>query len=163
MKRCPASRIIREKSYPWWDITSHLWGWLARKRGNKCWRGYREKGILVYCWGKYKLVQPLWKTGFPGGSDSKETACNAGDLGSIPGSRRSPGEGNGNPLQCSCLENAMVREAWQAIVQRIAELDMTEGLSMYTRQNSQRLGFVKTQPWCSFCCCFFYPSHLLGR
>ena len=50
-------------------------------------------------------MQPLWKTGFPGGSDGKETACNAGDLGSIPGSRRPPGEGNGNPLQYSCLEN----------------------------------------------------------
>ena len=43
--------------------------------------------------------------GFPGGSDGKESACYAGDLGSIPGLRRSPGEGNGNPLQYSCLEN----------------------------------------------------------
>ena len=42
---------------------------------------------------------------FPGGSDGKESACNAGDLGLIPGSGRSPGEGNGNPLQYSCLEN----------------------------------------------------------
>ena len=45
--------------------------------------------------------------GFPGGSDSKESICNAGDLGSILGSGRSSGEGNGNPLQCSCLENSM--------------------------------------------------------
>ena len=45
--------------------------------------------------------------GFPGGSDSKASACNAGDPGSIPGSGRSPGEGNGNPLQHSCLENPM--------------------------------------------------------
>ena len=45
--------------------------------------------------------------GFPGGSDGKESACNAGDLGLIPGSERSPGEGNGNPLQYSCLENSM--------------------------------------------------------
>jgi len=45
--------------------------------------------------------------GFPGGSDSKASACNVGDLGSIPGSVRSPGEGNGNPLQHSCLENPM--------------------------------------------------------
>ena len=45
--------------------------------------------------------------GFPGGSDGKESAFNAGDLGSIPGSRRSPGEGNGNPLQYPCLENSM--------------------------------------------------------
>ena len=45
------------------------------------------------------------KLGFPGGSDGKASACNAGDLGSIPGLGRSPGEGNGNPLQYSCLEN----------------------------------------------------------
>ena len=50
--------------------------------------------------------------GFPGGSDSKASACNTGDLGSIPGLGRSPGEGNGNPLQYSCLENSMDREAW---------------------------------------------------
>ena len=50
--------------------------------------------------------------GFPGGSEVKASACNAGDLSSIPGSGRSPGEGNGNPLQYSCLENPMDREAW---------------------------------------------------
>ena len=44
---------------------------------------------------------------FPGGSDGKEFACNTGDPGSIPGSGRSPGEGKGNPLQYSCLENLM--------------------------------------------------------
>ena len=49
---------------------------------------------------------------FPGGSDSKASACNAGDQGSIPGLGRSPGEGNGNPLQCSCLENPMNGGAW---------------------------------------------------
>ena len=54
--------------------------------------------------------------GFPGGSEGKESACNAGDLGSTPGSGRSPGEGNGNPLQNSCLENPMARGAWQATV-----------------------------------------------
>jgi len=45
--------------------------------------------------------------GFPGGSEVKASACNVGDLGSVPGSGRSPGEGNGNPLQYSCLENPM--------------------------------------------------------
>ena len=54
--------------------------------------------------------------GFPGGSDGKESACNVGDLGSIPGSGRSPGEGNGYALQYSCLENPMDREAWWATV-----------------------------------------------
>ena len=52
--------------------------------------------------------------GFPGGSDSKESACDSGDWGSIPGSGRSPGEGNGNLLQDSCLENPMDRGAWRA-------------------------------------------------
>ena len=52
--------------------------------------------------------------GFPRSSVSKESACNAGDPGSIPGLARSPGEGNGNPLQYSCLENLMDRGAWQA-------------------------------------------------
>ena len=51
---------------------------------------------------------------FPGVSDGKESACNSGDPGSIPESERSPGEGNGNPLQYSCLENSMGRGAWQA-------------------------------------------------
>ena len=50
--------------------------------------------------------------GFPGGSEVKASASNAEDLGSIPGSGRSPGEGNGNPLQYSCLENPMDGEAW---------------------------------------------------
>ena len=54
--------------------------------------------------------------GFPGGSDSEESACNAGDPGLIPGLGRSSGEGNGNPLQCSCLESRMGGEAWWATV-----------------------------------------------
>ena len=54
--------------------------------------------------------------GFPGDSDSKESACNAGDLGSIPGWGRSSREGNGNPLQYSCLENSTDRGAWRATV-----------------------------------------------
>ena len=53
---------------------------------------------------------------FPGGSDGKESACNAGDLRLIPGLGRSSGEGNGNPLQYSCLENPMDGVAWQATV-----------------------------------------------
>ena len=54
--------------------------------------------------------------GFPGSSDSKESACNAGDPGLIPGSGRSPGEGNGNPLQYSCLNKTMDRGASWATV-----------------------------------------------
>ena len=54
--------------------------------------------------------------GFTGGSDGKESTCNAGDPGSVPGCGRSPREGNGNPLQYSCLENPMDRGALQATV-----------------------------------------------
>ena len=64
--------------------------------------------------------------GFPDSLNSKEYACNAGDPGLIPGSGRSPGEGHGNPLQCSCLENPMDRGAWWATGHGIAESDMTE-------------------------------------
>ena len=60
--------------------------------------------------------------GFPGGSDGKASACNAGDLGSIPGWGRFPGEGNGKPLQYSCLENPMYRGAWWAAVHGIARV-----------------------------------------
>ena len=54
--------------------------------------------------------------GFPCGLDGKESACNVGDLGSIPGLGRSPGEGHGNPFQYSCLENSTDRGAWWAAV-----------------------------------------------
>ena len=66
-------------------------------------------------WPSIYRIAPILK-GFPGSSVGKESACKAGDLGSIPGLGRSPGEGNGNPLQYSCLENPMDREAWQATV-----------------------------------------------
>ena len=67
---------------------------------------------------------------FPGGSEGKESACNAGDLSSIPGSGRSLREGNGNPFQNSCLENSMDRGAWWAIVHGIAESDRIARLTL---------------------------------
>ena len=60
----------------------------------------------------YFLLSLNRKIDFPGGSDGKASVYNAGGLGSIPGSGRSPGEGNGNPLQYSCLENPTDRGAW---------------------------------------------------
>ena len=65
------------------------------------------------------LCQALW--GFPGGSDGKESACNVGDPGSIPRLGRSPGEGNGNPLQYCCLENPIDGRAWLATVCGVAK------------------------------------------
>ena len=62
----------------------------------------KDKGGLDHTWG------------FPGGSEDKESSCNAGEPGSVPGLGRFPGGGHGNPLQCFCLENPMDRGAWWA-------------------------------------------------
>ena len=63
----------------------------------------------------------IWELDFPGGSDGEESAHNVEDLGSIPGSGRSPGEGNSNPLQYSCLENPMDRGTWWATVHGVVK------------------------------------------
>ena len=87
------------------NISSHLRQSTTQKQNSST-----ECLIVHLVW-----IKPLpW--GFPGGSDSKESACNKGDWDSIPGSGRSPAEGNGNPLQYSSLENSMDRGAWQGIV-----------------------------------------------
>ena len=70
--------------------------------------------------------------GFPGGSDGKASACNAGDLGSIPGSGRSPVAGNVNPLQDCCLENSMDGGPWLATVHGVAESDTTRRLHLFS-------------------------------
>ena len=67
------------------------------------------------------LSMVLFVWGFPCGSAGKEYTCNVGDLGSIPGLGRSPGDGNGNPLQYSCLENPMDRGTWRATVHGVTE------------------------------------------
>ena len=80
----------------------------------------REMHISItmrYCF----LSTTKTKLGFPDGSHSKESACNARDPGSIPGLGRSSGEGHGNPLQYSCLENPMNKEVWQATVHGVTK------------------------------------------
>ena len=76
-----------------------------------------------YCWGDFLENSwcPVSHLGFPGGSDGKESACNTGDPGSVPGSGRSPGEGSGSPLQYSCLENPMEWGAQRSIVHGVAK------------------------------------------
>ena len=69
----------------------------------------------------YKYHPSCFVMGFPGSSNGKESACNVGDPGLIPVSGRSPGEGNGNPLQYSCLETPMDRRIWWATVHGMAK------------------------------------------
>ena len=87
------------------------------------------------CW-IYEFVRRVCESnnqGFPWGSGVKNPAANAGDTGLIPGSGRSPGEGNGKPLQCSCLGNPVDRGNWQATVHVIAE----KSCNLATKQEQQ--------------------------
>ena len=93
-------------------------------------------------------------TGLPGGSDGKESACNAGDLGLILGLGRSPGEENGNPLQYSCLEDTKDRGVWLATVHGAAK---NWTLFAYT-QIYECFGSTT-----SICCHVFLRSHNLNR
>ena len=107
----------------------------------------KEYVKAVYCHPVY-LTYIQSTSGFPGGSDVKASACNAGDLGLIPGLGRYPGEGNGNPLQYSCLENPMDRGAWCTIVHgvtksRIRLSDFTEYLMRNTGLDEAQTG-IKT-------------------
>ena len=82
----------------------------------------RDRGDREINLPQYVCVEAMCSVrGFPDGSDGKESACNVGDLGSIPGSGQSPGEGNGNPLQYSCLESSMDRGTWWATIHGIAK------------------------------------------
>ena len=76
-----------------------------------------------------KQETPATMRGFPGGSVVKNPPANTGDMGSIPESGRYPGEGNGNPLQYSCLQNSMDRGTWQATVHGVAKSDTPEQIT----------------------------------
>ena len=99
---------------------------------------------------------PQWDeaSAFPGGSDGKESTCNAGDWGSIPGSGRSPGEGNGYPLQYSCLQNPMNRGDWWATVQGFMTLRVIHGRITNTHylppNRSSCLHFSATITWLKY-------------
>ena len=86
-----------QQSYPLEHMPLEIPGLMLDRQGDEL-QSRDLKGVIVIEYGS-----------FPGGSDGKASACNAGDPGSIPGSGRSPGEGNGNPLQHSCLENPIDR------------------------------------------------------
>ena len=113
------------------------------EQGLDCGVWFSVKSCMIELWGLLFIVNAshedqryeLWKpqdrlptpafSGFldrlPLGSDNKESSCNAGDLGLIPGLERSPGEGNGNPLRYSCLENRVDGGSWQATVLGVAK------------------------------------------
>ena len=95
------------------------WSISATPSGDSC-------GQAVEYMGRNTLFGSGSITGFPDGSDGKESACYVGDLGSIPRSGRSPEEGNGNPLQYSCLENLMDGGIWRATVHVVTESDTME-------------------------------------
>ena len=82
-------------------------------------------------------VRLLLQLGFPGDSAGKESACNAGDLGSIAGLGRSSGERNSNPLQYSCLENSMTKGRWQATVHGVTKsrTQLTNAQTLSSLQN----------------------------
>ena len=115
-----------DRRWDGWMASLMWWTWVWVSSGSWWWTG--KPGVLQSM-GSQK-VEHNWATElnwtehvnlckflcFPGGSDSKESACNAGDVSSIPGSGRSSGEENGYPLQYSCLENSMDRGAWWVIV-----------------------------------------------
>ena len=97
------------------SLWESLWLWITTNCGR-----------FLKRW-EYQITLPVsW--GFPGGSDGKASTCNVGDLGSIPGLGRSPGEGNDNPLQYSCLKNSMNGGAWWTTVHGVTESDKTEWL-----------------------------------
>ena len=89
-----------------------------------------------------KWICRIWTQDFPGGSHGKGSAYNAGDPGSIPGSGRSPGEGNGKPLQYSCLENPMDGGTWQATVLGVAKSRTRHSDFIFTFKSNSRILFL---------------------
>ena len=98
--------------------------WLNNNESTCQCKRHKRRGFIPWVrkipWRRDWLPTPVL-IGFPRGSDSKESACNVGDLGSISGLGRSLGGGHGNPLQYSCLKNPLDRGAWQATVHGVAK------------------------------------------
>ena len=107
-------RLVPEPSHPFFCSPPCNWArrWLFQEA---CWLLLLQR----LCWSLGN--ECVYWHSFPGGSDSKESTCSAGGLGSIPGLERSPGVGSGSPLQYSCLENPVDRGAWRAIVHKVAK------------------------------------------
>ena len=93
------------------------------------------------------ILMMIIETRLPLGLSGEESTCGAGDTGSIPGSGRSPGGGNGSPLQHSCLENPMAGEAWRTTVRMVTKSDTTEGLSTWWPLKQGRARVVLKWKW----------------
>ena len=121
-------------------LKNHLWFWMAEGClmpggvvvGGGCHKTLvkarlgqaSESGLGIENWGvseEFFLRSCRGLVGFPGGSVGKESVCNAGNVGSIPGLGSAPERGNGNPLQYSCMENPTDRGAWRPTVHRVAK------------------------------------------
>ena len=92
--------------------------------------------IRKFPWRRDRLTTPVF-LGFPGSSDSKESACNAEDLGSIPGLGRSPVGGHGNPLWYSCLENPCEQRSWRTTISGVTKSQMRLNRAQH-RENGKR-------------------------
>ena len=103
-------------------------------------------------WKNFSLIL-LW---FPGGSDGKESACNARDLGSIPGLGRSLGEGNDNLPQYSCLENSMDRRAWWATVHGVAKIQTPINTFVFFCDTGELSFNLVTLSYLTLCDCMGY-------
>ena len=110
--------------------------------------------LVVFFLNFIYLGHALWIWGFPSGSDNKESTCNSRDLGSIPGSGRSPGEGNDCLLQFSCLENPMDRGAWQATVQAFTK--------SWTRRKQLSQEFYRKKELHNSCCYIFSKQFFIS-
>ena len=114
----------------------------------------------------YNQVNKNVCLGFPGDSDGKESACSAGELGSIPGSGRSPGGEHGNPFQDSCLENPMYRGVWRATVYGVRKSwTRLKRLSMYAhrQQYSLNITFMCTGKPKTVCDLLHCNIHLMAE
>ena len=115
--------------------------------------GRRQKGPLRNYEHCSELIECKTWSRLPCGSDSEESACNVGDLGSIPGPGRSPGEGNGYPLQYSGLGNPIEREAWRTTISRgRKESDTIEWL---THTQNMKLRVMGYESWKVRTPCYF--------
>ena len=120
-KWTPAFQIHVVKGHLYIDERPIRGSQSSEDRGRLC----KDPEVESFCPLLFDSKQGI-SMGFPGGSVVKNPPANAGDVGSIPGSRRSPEEGNGNPLQYSCLGNPMNRGAWRATVHGSPESEVTE-------------------------------------